>query len=129
MSDRTLYRDSSRGMLSGVCAGIANYFNIEVWLVRIICISLTLLGGALITLLAYVALSFMLEPAPTEQSATAQHKQTHTLKNKPWQQGQSTEALIATLEQDFERIEGQVQHLEAYVTSKRFQVDREFNRL
>ncbi|WP_133152586.1 PspC domain-containing protein, partial [Vibrio sp. 10N.261.52.A1] len=36
---RDLYRDPINGKLSGVCAGLANYFGLEVWLVRIMVIS------------------------------------------------------------------------------------------
>ncbi|MEZ8138402.1 PspC domain-containing protein, partial [Vibrio splendidus] len=42
---RELYRDPINGKLSGVCAGLANYFGLEVWLVRILVISAALLGG------------------------------------------------------------------------------------
>lgn len=43
---RDLYRDPINGKLSGVCAGLANYFGLEVWLVRIMVISAALLGGS-----------------------------------------------------------------------------------
>lgn len=32
---RGIYRDSERGMILGVCAGIAGYFDCPLWLVRI----------------------------------------------------------------------------------------------
>lgn len=50
---RELYRDPINGKLSGVCAGLANYFGLEVWLVRILVISAALLGGSFLVLLAY----------------------------------------------------------------------------
>ena len=46
MNNRELYRDTQNGKLSGVCAGIANYFGCEVWLIRILVISAALLGEA-----------------------------------------------------------------------------------
>ena len=49
---RDLYRDPINGKLSGVCAGLANYFGLEVWLVRIMVISAALLGGRFLVLLA-----------------------------------------------------------------------------
>ncbi|HAH03777.1 MAG TPA: envelope stress response membrane protein PspC, partial [Vibrio sp.] len=63
---RELYRDPINGKLSGVCAGLANYFGLEVWLVRILVISAALLGGSFLVLLAYVALTFMLEKQPPQ---------------------------------------------------------------
>lgn len=44
MNNRELYRDPVNGKISGVCAGIANYFGAEVWLIRIVVISAALLG-------------------------------------------------------------------------------------
>ena len=32
---RTLYRDSERGVIHGVCAGIAEHFDWPVWLIRL----------------------------------------------------------------------------------------------
>ena len=32
---RTLYRIPQSGKVAGVCAGIADYFNFETWLVRV----------------------------------------------------------------------------------------------
>lgn len=37
---RRLYRDSERGLIYGVCAGIAKCFDWPVWLVRILAIAL-----------------------------------------------------------------------------------------
>jgi len=39
-----LYRDPSNGKIAGVCAGLADYFGWETWLVRILVVSGVLLG-------------------------------------------------------------------------------------
>ncbi len=44
MNKRELYRDPINGKLAGVCAGLANYFGLETWLVRILVITAALLG-------------------------------------------------------------------------------------
>ena len=62
---RQLYRDPVNGKISGVCAGLANYFSIEVWLVRILVISAAVLGGAFLVLLAYVCLLYT-SPSPRD---------------------------------------------------------------
>ncbi|MDN3683486.1 PspC domain-containing protein [Vibrio sinaloensis] len=46
MSNKELYRDTVNGKITGVCAGLANYFGLETWLVRILVISAALLGGS-----------------------------------------------------------------------------------
>ncbi|MBO6226596.1 MAG: PspC domain-containing protein, partial [Shewanella sp.] len=43
---RTLYRIPQSGKIAGVCAGIAEYFAIETWLVRVLAVSIFLLGGS-----------------------------------------------------------------------------------
>ncbi|WP_428773399.1 envelope stress response membrane protein PspC [Vibrio sp.] len=129
MNSRELYRDVENGKISGVCAGLANYFGVEVWLIRILVISAALLGGSFLVILAYVALTLMLEKQPGNYVEKLKSQQEHSLKNKPWQQGQSPQSLLDTLEKDFTSIEQQIQSIEAYVTSDAFKVNREFNRL
>ncbi|WP_434761803.1 envelope stress response membrane protein PspC [Vibrio fortis] len=126
---RELYRDPINGKLSGVCAGLANYFGLEVWLVRIMVISAALLGGSFLVILAYLAMTFMIEKQPRRYVDELKSKQEHTLKQKPWEQGQTPEFLLNTLESDFEKIERDVRNIEAYVTSDSFKVNREFKNM
>lgn len=129
MNRRELYRDPVNGKLTGVCAGLANYFALEVWLVRILVISAALLGGSFLVLLAYVAMTLMIEKQPANYVESIKAEQEHKLKNKPWQQGQTPEMLLNTIEKDFAKLENQIRDLEAYVTSDTFKVDKEFRSL
>jgi phage shock protein C len=129
MNRRELYRDTANGKISGVCAGLANYFGLEIWLVRILVISAALLGGSFLVLLAYVAMTLMVEKQPPNYVEAVKNEQEHKLKNKPWQTGQTPELLLQTIEKDFDSIEDKLRDLEAYVTSDRFKVDREFSKL
>ncbi|MCL9782055.1 envelope stress response membrane protein PspC [Vibrio sp. S4M6] len=126
---RALYRDTLNGKVSGVCAGLANYFGLEVWIVRILFISAAVLGGLFLVLLAYVAMTFMLDKQPREYAQSVKEKQDHVLKSKPWQKGQTPADLIDTLAGDFDKMESQLRNIEAYVTSEAFKVDREFSKL
>lgn len=113
MNNRELYRDPVNGKISGVCAGFANYFGAEVWLIRIVVISAALLGGTFLVVLAYIAMAFMLEKQPVRYSENIREQQEHTLKSKPWQKGQSPDQLLSVLERDFDRLDGK------FVTWKR----------
>ena len=42
---RRLYRSRSNRMLAGVCGGLANYFNIDPTIVRVLFVLLALPGG------------------------------------------------------------------------------------
>ncbi len=46
MENKRLYKDRQNQMLCGVCAGVAEYFNIDVTLVRLLFVALGLAGGS-----------------------------------------------------------------------------------
>ena len=50
-------------MIRGVCAGLAHYFNILFYLSGVIAVIAVLLAFGL-TIIAYLVLSFFMEPAP-----------------------------------------------------------------
>ncbi|ENM3953458.1 envelope stress response membrane protein PspC [Vibrio cholerae] len=129
MSKRELYRDPYNGKIAGVCAGLANYFGLEVWLVRILVITAALLGGTFLVLVAYVAMALMLEKLPKQYREDIRSQQAHTLKSKPWAQGQAPKELLHTLDRDLSQVENQIRGVEAYVTSEAFKVNREFRKL
>ncbi|HFC9430905.1 phage shock protein C [Vibrio cholerae] len=129
MSKRELYRDPYKGKIAGVCAGLANYFGLEVWLVRILVITAALLGGTFLVLVAYVAMALMLEKLPKQYREDIRSQQAHTLKSKPWAQGQAPKELLHTLDRDLSQVETRIRSVEAYVTSEAFKVNREFRKL
>ena len=52
-----MYRDPDHRAIGGVCAGIAAYWNLEIWVVRLIFLALAMLGaGILIYLILYIVL-------------------------------------------------------------------------
>jgi phage shock protein PspC (stress-responsive transcriptional regulator) len=52
-----MYRDPDHRVIGGVCAGIAAYWNLELWLVRLIFFVLAMMGiGILIYLILYIVL-------------------------------------------------------------------------
>ncbi|WP_201286013.1 envelope stress response membrane protein PspC, partial [Klebsiella pneumoniae] len=120
MSKRELYRDPYNGKIAGVCAGLANYFGLEVWLVRILVITAALLGGTFLVLVAYVAMALMLEKLPKQYREDIRSQQAHTLKSKPWAQGQAPKELLHTLDRDLSQVESRIRGVEAYVTSEAF---------
>ncbi len=44
--EKKLYRDTNNKMIGGVCAGLAEYFNVDVSIVRIIFLASLVLGGS-----------------------------------------------------------------------------------
>ena len=61
---RKLYKSNHQKMVAGVCGGIAEYFNVDVSLVRLGCIVLSLAAGG--GLLAYLLAAIIIPEAPQE---------------------------------------------------------------
>jgi phage shock protein C len=59
---RKLYRSRTERMLAGVCGGLAQYFNLDPTLIRVLFIALTVLGGA--GLVIYVAMWIIVPKEP-----------------------------------------------------------------
>lgn len=52
MGEKRLYRSKTNRMLAGVCAGIADYFNLDPTIIRLAWVVFSCLGGS--GLLAYI---------------------------------------------------------------------------
>jgi phage shock protein C len=64
---KRLYRSRRHRVIAGVCGGIAEYFNLDPAIVRILWILFTVAGGA--GLLTYIAALFIMENSPDDESA------------------------------------------------------------
>ena len=121
---RRLYRDRENGMIAGVCAGIADYFGFDVTITRIIVV-IGLFLFLPTTLIAYFVLALLLPTRPRE-SARFRDEATATLQRSV---RSAPHATLDTIRHRFREIDGRLQRLEKYLTSKRFELDREFESL
>ncbi len=131
---RELYKDPERGKLGGVCAGISDYFNMELWLVRILVVSAALLSGGQFIVVAYIAAWFILDKKPTEKTEKSTdtdsiHQDPLEVKFKVWQKGEPPRRALQDLKDRLARVDGRLQEMERYVTSTEFTVSREINKL
>lgn len=141
-----LYRDTQKGKIAGICAGVAEYFGWEAWLVRILLVSAVLLAGGPFFVVAYIAAWFILDKKPTateqrhqqfsmaskhwRQSAQEQDDdKTVEVKAKVWQAGEPPRQAFHDIKRRFENLEGRLRRMETYVTSAEFQLNREISRL
>lgn len=65
--NKKLYRSKSDRFISGVCGGIANYFNIDSNLVRVLFVILSFAGG--VGIILYIAAIIILPENPHEEDA------------------------------------------------------------
>ena len=61
-----LYRNSRRGMVFGVCAGVADYFGFDVTVTRVLFVIAAFFSFPLI-LVAYVLMGFLLPRKPADE--------------------------------------------------------------
>ncbi|WDE06990.1 envelope stress response membrane protein PspC [Thalassomonas viridans] len=140
-----LYRIPSQGRVAGVCAGVADYFGWETWLVRILLVSGVLLGMGWFIVI-YIAAWFILDkkngeskakkakasPQETESRQPAKQDITNEsikVKARIWQAGEPPKQALYDIRRKFMALEKQLRSIESYVTSAEFTVSREINRL
>jgi phage shock protein C len=125
---RTLYRNAKAGKIAGVCAGIAEYFNFETWLVRVLAVSIFLLGGTGFVFVIYIALWMILDEKPTSLDDKFDHKDIE-VKKKVWQAGEPAKQALFDVNRQFTKLEIRLQQLERHVTSDNFDLKRQIDNL
>lgn len=116
MQNKQLYRMPQEGMIRGVCAGLAHYFNIPVLLVRVIAVIALFAGFFGLTLVAYFILSFFMEPAPDNY-----------LQN--YEQQEDLKEILSSVDNQLIREEKRLQQIERYITSSTYQLNKRFRDL
>ncbi len=112
-----LYRNPRRGYVAGVCAGIADYFGIQPFLVRL-AVLIGLVFFSLPLLIAYFIAALALPPRPEQLYRTEDEEVFwRTVAIKP-------DRSLAGLAQRFRDFENRVAGLEAYVASKEYELNR-----
>jgi len=147
-SKRELYRDPSRGKIAGVCVGVADYFGLEIWVVRIITVT-ALLFFQFPIFIAYVIAYLVLEPKPGTgkhdkfsgirrkvkrsaqgRSSKSERQDAHSATvQQVWKKGRIPAQTLKELNAQFRTLEGRLQSMETYVTSKQFELRKEFQDL
>jgi phage shock protein C len=64
MPEKKLYRSPQNRMISGVCAGIGEYFNVDPTIVRLAWVIFSLPMAGLGGLVAYIAAAYIIPEAP-----------------------------------------------------------------
>lgn len=143
--EKKLYKNPDQAKICGVCAGIAEYFGFEVWVVRIIAASMLLLGAFNgMVVIAYLVLTFVLDPKPgsvsnrgcfgverkrREESEADPAKPYNPTVKDVWKEGQRPSESLEMIESKFSRAEKRLQQIESFVTSNRFELEKEFNKM
>ena len=144
---KQLYRNPENARIAGVCSGIAEYFGLETWLVRILVVTgFFLLAGPFI-FVAYIAAWFILDKKPvglknsptppvfsrgkgwTNPNGCQVKSPKVEVKTKVWQAGEPPKQAFHDIRNRFEKAEVRLRKMETYVTSREYQLNKEISRL
>ncbi|EPN6625941.1 TPA: envelope stress response membrane protein PspC [Raoultella ornithinolytica] len=113
--NKKLWRVPQHGMVKGVCAGIAQYLDVPVKLVRLITVLAMIFGLFFFVVVAYIILTFTLDPMP-ESELYGEKMPT-------------SGELLAAADQELAASERRLREMERYVTSDTFTLRSRFRQL
>ena len=118
---RRFYR-SRRGMIAGVCAGVADYFGFNLRVTRILAV-IALIVATPATLLAYFGTVLLVPTGPVEPAEPDYDPNfRRALRSDP-------SATMSEVNRRFRKLDSRLARMERYVTSSRFALDQEFRKL
>ena len=145
-SGRGLYRDKARGRILGVCAGMADYLDVEVWQVRLVAV-LGLIFAGQVAVPVYFILYFLMDKKPYYRRMTDNYddsdeedevddlapRQSRRRAERPrdpaMNQGVSNVEKLRVAREKFSDLEERLRSMESHVTSSRFELQRELRKI
>jgi len=149
--DRTrLYRDVANGRIAGVCSGISDHFGFDLGMIRVACI-LGCVFFPWFTIPVYILMAVTVPVKPdqegmtvrscrrirrkkAESDAAADAPEAEASEDTDWkrfQQGvnRAPRETFQAVRHSFRELEAKLQRMERYVTSRHYDLDREFRDL
>ena len=126
-----IYLDKRRQKVAGVCAGIARYFGVEVWVVRGMAIT-GLIFMPSVVIPAYLIASFVLPKAPNGETTAAASDATqadHTSPAPELGSQLSPRRSLRGVQAELDQLELKLRRMESHVTSGQFELQRELKRI
>lgn len=140
-----LYRNTREGKIAGVAAGLADHFDVAPWVVRLLWIAAFLFTGTL-ALWAYLAAWILLAPRPVRRDADGRYYTEPQYEEvevemeyderhhdyRPRKVFRYSDSSAVRLQRARERLDAalrRVEDMESYVTSRQFELNKEFSNL
>jgi len=133
ISERRFVRDADRACLGGVCAGVARYFGFNLCATRAIFIIAFLVATPFMAI-AYIAI-VLLVPAESGRYEYVVERETRRrrrrMTRRERKQAVAEEKVRAAdaVRERYESLDERLARIEKYVTSSRYDLDREFRNL
>lgn len=124
---KKFYKNPKERKFLGVCAGLADYLEVDVSIVRIVVVLTCLIPGSFVPI-AYFIAYFILDNKPDPITATQDQKYSKVREtlNESKQFKHST---FNSCSRKYSSLHERLARIEAYVTSNRFKLDREFKNI
>ena len=140
-----LYRNTREGKIAGVCAGLADHLDVAHWVVRLTWVAAFLFTGTL-ALWLYLAAWFLMAPRPQHRDAAGSFHDAADFDEvevemeyderhhdyRPRKVFRYSESSSVRLQRARERLDAalrRVEDMESYVTSRQYELNKEFSRL
>jgi phage shock protein C len=128
--DKNLYRSRTNKKLSGVCGGIAEQLNVEPWIIRLLFVgSFFIIGG--LSIILYIFATFVIAKRPKHQTPDMEYdEERHEYAAKTmFKYSASTSARLRKASERIDNALNRVGAMEGYVTSKQYELNKEFTRM
>ncbi len=121
-----LYKNSRNKVIAGVCAGLADYFNIDVAVVRIVAVLLVIFtppfSGFIVIGYIVAAIVMPRRPEPTRTTTEEEDQFWRGVSRRP-------EATFSNLKYRFRDLDERLQDIERVVTSNEWKLRRDFREI
>lgn len=118
---RGMRRIPERGVVAGVCAGVAEYFDWNVRLLRAVLVVGFIFTGFFPIVVAYLVLWYVLDPNPLETATSFESPAAPPAPTRP--------ATMTDIKARFERLDQRLRGIEECVTDREFELRRELKKL
>jgi phage shock protein C len=130
---RRLYRDRRRRKIGGVCAGIARYYGMEPWVVRIIAVTGLLFFPSIVFPAYWIAYFVMGRPpgrGRPERPRNGRHgRRDHRSPTPELGARLSPRYSLRNVQADLTEVELRLRRMETHVTSGQYELQRELNKI
>ncbi len=128
-----LYRDGKNRRIAGVCAGIAKHFDIEPWVVRVIFFAGLIFFGGLAFFTYIAGWILMAKDSNSEHEvhiSMEYNEERHEYQpKKMFKYSSSASSRLRAAKERLNRALRRVETMESYVTSKQYELEKEFSRM
>ncbi|MDM3870758.1 PspC domain-containing protein [Porticoccus sp. W117] len=133
--NRDLYRNKREGVIAGVCAGLADYFGCATWVMRVgFVLGFFMLSGTAVFIYLLAWLVMGKRPKEAYESLEARNTARESQKKSASKSRKSADGKVSSIrlrraQERLKRAISRVEGMEAYVTSRQYELNREFAKM